>query len=110
MALQCAYITGYSGMGITLMPMAQTPSDLSTCAQILMSGTDYQAMHQSMIDSASVAAATALQSQIQQAQSQNQLPFNYSIAAEAFAFGFIPVLSLYLTSHMVGIILKMIRR
>jgi hypothetical protein len=106
MALQCAYITGYSGMGITLVPMAQTPTDLSTCAQILMSGSDYQAMHQSMIDSAVIAAATSAQLQIQ----NNALPFDYSIASEAFAFGFIPVLTLYLTSHMVGVVLKMIKR
>lgn len=106
MALQCAYITGYSGMGITLAPMAQTPSDLSTCAQILMTGSDYQAMHQSMIDSAVVAAAMTLQTQNQ----NNALPFDYAIAAEAFAFGFIPVLSFYLTSHLIGLILKMIKR
>ncbi len=108
MTVQCAYITGYSGSSITLSPLGQTPSDISTCAEILMTGSDYQAMRQSLIDSAAVSAATAIQSQ-QQAQNQ-ALPFDYAVASQAFAFGFIPVVSLYLTSHLIGVVLKMIRR
>lgn len=106
MALQCAYITGYSGFSITLAPLGQTPSDISTCAEIIMSGSDYQAMRQSMIDSAAVSAATTLHIQNQ----ANAVPFDYSIATQAFSFGFIPVLTLYFASHAIGLVLKMIRR
>lgn len=100
----CGYSVGSWGSPAVyqIQTLAQTPSDLGTCTFVLVSGTEYSTALQ-------LAAATGGNSNTGTGTGTTAEPFDYQLAAEFWAFGFTAVVSLYLLSHVIGLVLKFVR-
>jgi len=83
-----------------IQTLATNPTDLGTCTFVLMPGTEYTAALQ-------LAAANASGSGT--GSTVQELPFDSEIAGQFFAFGFTVVVTLYLTAHVIGLVLKFVR-
>jgi hypothetical protein len=106
----CGYSVGSWGSPAVyqIQTLAQTPSDLGTCTFVLVSGTEYSTALQ-------LAAATGGNGNNGNGNGNTGTgttttePFDYQLAAEFWAFGFTAVVSLYLLSHVIGLVLKFVR-
>lgn len=85
---------------IQLKGVLPVPSDLSTCAYLYMTGADYKNMVDLM--NAQAAAAVVVPPPL--------LPYDYATGGAFWAFGFTGVLILYFSSHVIGLVLKAVRR
>lgn len=83
-----------------IQTLALNPADLGTCSRVLMTGAEYTAALQ-------LAAANASGSGT--GSTVQEPPFDSQIAGQFFAFGFTVVVTLYLTAHVIGLVLKFVR-
>lgn len=83
--------------------MTNTPSDLGTCQIIVMQGSEYTAALQLAALSGGGTGGTGT------GTTAPQEPFDYQLAGQFWAFGFTVLISLYLLSHVIGLILKFVR-
>lgn len=89
-----------------IQTMTNTPSDLGTCQLIVMQGSEYTAALQLAALTGGGSGGTGGTGTGTIAP---QEPFDYQLAGQFWAFGFTVLISLYLISHVIGLVLKMVR-
>lgn len=97
--MYCANLTNSWGPPpITMVFSVVTPNppDLTVCQYVLLTG-------QTFTDEKALAAAQAL------AVAPPDIPYDYQIGAAFWGFGFAFVMSLYLVSHVAGLVIKAVR-
>lgn len=91
----CANLDGSWGAPLTVQMTAITsPSDLSTCPYIYMTGPEYG-------DLRTLLTAQGAPTQL--------TPYDYEAGAAFWAYGFSSLLILYVTAHCIGLVIKAVR-
>lgn len=86
-----------------IQTMANTPTNLGSCQFVLMQGTEYTSALQLAALTGGGGTGTGT------GTTAPQEPFDYQLAGQFWAFGFTVLISLYLISHVIGLVLKMVR-
>lgn len=89
-----------------IQTMTTNPANLGNCQFVIMQGSEYTTALQL---AALTGGATGGGTGTGTGTTVPPEPFDYQMAGQFFAFGFTSIMTLYLISHLIGLIIKFVR-